>query len=393
MGESGHLAFFGERYPFYRYMPRPRPIQFEVRKSKPYHGKPWRITGYIDGKRKALWYATEKQAKAEAAWRNTELAAYGSKITLDAGLRLESFRARELLAGTGLSILDAVRFTLDHHNLVARSTPFSEFTREYQAEIAARRAAGNLRPRSADALRYALRGMERYFGEMPVCEITPERLTEWLAGLPLALRTRRQRRGYTNQILAAALKRGYLTANPMKEVEAFKANGDSEEISILSPEQVSRLLEVADEEMRLLYALAAFSGIRWGEIARLAWSDIKDSEIVVGAAKAKTRSRRVVEILPNLKAFLEPVRGRTGPLISSPRSLERIRQRIERAAGLVPWPVNALRHSFISYLFALTHDENKVAAMAGNSPEMVHRHYRALVSREEAARYFEIGPR
>jgi integrase len=33
---------------------------------------------------------------------------------------------------------------------------------------------------------------------------------------------------------------------------------------------------------------------RWGEIARLDWSDIKETEIVTRAAKAKTRSRRIV---------------------------------------------------------------------------------------------------
>jgi len=162
-------------------------------------------------------------------------------------------------------------------------------------------------------------------------------------------------------------------------------------------------LRCADEELRPLYALAAFSGIRWAEIEKLEWSDIRENEIIVKASKAKTRSRRVIEILPNLAEFLAPHRGRTGSVLPlatqqstkgkpSRKRLERARHRIEAEAGLVPWKNNALRHSFISYFFAATSDENKTAALAGNSPEMVHRHYLALVSREEAERYWKIGP-
>jgi integrase len=374
-------------------MAKPKPTQFEVRKSKPFNGKEWRVTGYVDGMRKAFWFSTEREAKAEAAWRNREMAAYGSKINLDAELRLEASRARDLLAGTGISILEAVRIALAHRELLTRSKPFEAFAAEYREEIKLRHANGRLRPRAEESLRETLKRMENYFGQTLLCDLSPEKLTAWLTEMPLAPRTKRRHRGYGHQILEAARKAGYLAANPMKEVETFKENGDDrEEISILTPEQVSRLLECAGTELRPFYALATFAGIRWGEIARLDWSDIKQSEIVVKAAKAKTRSRRVIEISDNLRRFLEPIRGLSGPLLSHPRSLERKRRRIEREAGLTPWKNNALRHSFISYLYALTHDENKTAAMAGNSPAIVHKHYRALTSRETAEAYFAIYP-
>jgi integrase len=373
-------------------MARPRPTQFEVRKSKPFNGRAWRVTGYVDGKRKAFWYSTERQARAEAGWRNREIAAYGTKVILDAPLRLDAARARDLLAGTGLSIVDAVRLVLKQRDLVIKSRPFNAFASEYRTEIATRLAEGGLRPRAAESLGETLRRMEGYFGETLLAGITPVALTGWLSGMPLALRSKKRHRGYANQILEAARRKGYLGANPMKEVGTFKENGDGEEISILTPEEVERLLKAAGEEMRPLYAIAAFAGVRWGEIARLDWSDIKEREIVIRAATAKTRSRRVVEIPDNLKAFLEPCRGLGGPITRHPRSLERRRRRIEREAGLVPWKNNALRHSFISYFYAATHDENKTAALAGNSPDIVHRHYRALVSKEEATRYWAIVP-
>jgi hypothetical protein len=65
-------------------MARPKPVGFAVRKSSPFNGKEWRVTGYLDGKRKQFWFASEKEARKEAADRNREREAYGSKVNLDA---------------------------------------------------------------------------------------------------------------------------------------------------------------------------------------------------------------------------------------------------------------------------------------------------------------------
>jgi hypothetical protein len=62
-----------------------------------------------------------------------------------------------------------------------------------------------------------------------------------------------------------------------------------------------------------------------------------------------------------------------------------------KAAG-VTWKANALRHSFISYRVALTKDIAAVALEAGNSPTMIFRHYRELVTEEESAQWFGIAP-
>lgn len=43
------------------------------------------------------------------------------------------------------------------------------------------------------------------------------------------------------------------------------------------------------------------------------------------------------------------------------------------------WKKNALRHSFISYRVAAIQSVAQVALEAGNSPQMIFRHYRELV--------------
>ncbi len=60
--------------------------------------------------------------------------------------------------------------------------------------------------------------------------------------------------------------------------------------------------------------------------------------------------------------------------------------------GFKEWPKDILRQTCTSMLMAVWQDEGKVAASLGNSPAILHAHYRELVSRAEAKRFWAIGP-
>ena len=68
------------------------------------------------------------------------------------------------------------------------------------------------------------------------------------------------------------------------------------------------------------------------------------------------------------------------------------RKSLAMAAGITDWPHNALRHSFGSYHLAMHNDDLKTAFQMGNSPTMVHRHYKALVTKSEAERFWALRP-
>jgi integrase len=140
--------------------------------------------------------------------------------------------------------------------------------------------------------------------------------------------------------------------------------------------------------------IGAFAGLRTAEIERLHWRDVDlvGGHIVVGRDASKTASRRVVPVCDALRAWLTRYAHRSGPIwAGTPRGLYTARLEVAQAAG-VAWRQNALRHSYASYRFALTGDAGRVAGECGNSASMVHRHYRALVTPEAAAAWFNVLP-
>jgi hypothetical protein len=58
----------------------------------------------------------------------------------------------------------------------------------------------------------------------------------------------------------------------------------------------------------------------------------------------------------------------------------------------IPSRRNGLRHGFCSFHFALHANENSTAAVAGNSPAMIHAHYKGLATKAEAERWFAVAP-
>jgi integrase len=125
----------------------------------------------------------------------------------------------------------------------------------------------------------------------------------------------------------------------------------------------------------------------------LDWSevDLARGHIEVKASKAKTAKRRIVPIQPNLAAWLQPYGMMKGRVV--PPGARRKLARVRKAAGLLKWPTNGLRHSFASYRLAAIHDAPRVAAELGHtSPQMLYNTYRELVLPEEAERYWKIEP-
>jgi integrase len=142
-----------------------------------------------------------------------------------------------------------------------------------------------------------------------------------------------------------------------------------------------------------MFAIGAFAGLREAEIKRLDWNEVNLSRgfIEVKAKKAKSARRRLVRIQSNLAAWLAPFGALSGAVV--PSNARTKVDRVWHAANLARWPLNGLRHSFVSYHLAATNDAAAVAGELGHtSTKMLYSNYRELVLPEEAERYWKISP-
>jgi len=232
--------------------------------------------------------------------------------------------------------------------------------------------------------------------------VTTTDIQTWLDGMDAAPRTVRNCRNTASALFKFAEARGYICKgdNPVTATERIKTK-NAEAIEIYSPDEIVRLLAAAPDTFKPVLAIQAFAGLRSAEVMRLDWQNIKleRGHIEVTAANAKTASRRVVPILPNLAAWLKKSKKKTGKLFPSSRAYfhELQREVSKRTAtdklAAVAWKHNAMRHSFISYRVAAVQDVAKVALEAGNSPAMIFGHYRELVTADDAKKWFSIQPK
>jgi integrase len=215
-------------------------------------------------------------------------------------------------------------------------------------------------------------------------------IDRWLRSLNHTPVTRNSLHRCIKVFFSFAKSRGYLPQSEATAAELVPVAKEGEtKTEIFQPAEMSKLLAIAPPKELALLAIGAFAGLRMAEIKRLEWKavDLDRRIITLRADQAKTASRRIVPISDNLAAWIEPL-SREGKVV---RKLAPELTKLAKKLGM-EWPRNALRHSYISYRLAVVKDAAKVALEAGNSPDIIFKHYRELVTEQEAKEWFAIMP-
>jgi len=365
------------------------------------------VANYSTGKRRWDSYPTEtkaiaaakllaqrmsKQQVVAASMTNADAAAYAAAVdTLEPyGVSLpvaaETLARCLKTAGDPATVLSAVNFWS------LRSKPV---TRARVSEVLEKMLIVKRKERASERHLADLRSRLSRFAadfQKECCNVTTPEIQYWLDDLELSNTSKNNYRTTIHSLFEFAVVRGHAYDNPVKAIQSLKS--DQLAIEIYTPAEMRKLLAAASTEYVPSIVLGGFAGLRSAEIQRLTWEDIRLAErhIVVGKDQAKTATRRIVPMWDNCAEWLAPYAGRTGLIWGGGYSQFYDAQNLTSDKAGIDWKRNALRHSYASYRFAETTDAGKVAGELGNSVNMVHKHYRELVTRQDADKWFNIKP-
>ncbi len=187
------------------------------------------------------------------------------------------------------------------------------------------------------------------------------------------------------EMLKHAVQWGYLDANPAHYAE--RPRGEDQEMQILTPAEIHRLLGHADEPVRTLLLCAVMTGMRRGELLGLKWEDVdfEGNRIHVRRAlwrgkfvtpKSK-RSRRAIDMTRTVKEALARLPSRfrgelvfcaeNGTPIDPENFTKRDWARALRRSGLRRIRFHDLRHTYASLLIAQGAHPKYIQAQLGHA--------------------------
>ncbi len=304
----------------------------------------------------------------------------------------EAQDAFKRLAAVKRSLTEAVNYYLRHALPAGGTRTLAVIEKEF---IQHRRSFKDCKARTITQYESYFKVINEEFGDVNLNDMKRADIEDWLAESEWAPRTRKNYLVTLTTVFNFGMNRDYCAANPAALIE--RPIMDDKVVGILSAVQAAALLGKAVTncpEMIAGIAIGLFAGLRRSEICALDWSeiDLEGRTIVVQGTKAKTRRRRVVAISDNLYAWLKPLAKDKGLVAPNVDAFgEKLRQ-LADDAEIAPWPHNALRHSFGSFIYARTKNENLTAAEMGNTPQVVFKHYRALVKAKEVEQFWKINP-
>ena len=225
---------------------------------------------------------------------------------------------------------------------------------------------------------------------------TPD-LEAWLDSIHVAGRTRNNYRATLCTLFSFARCRGYLPRDERTEAElCMKASDCGGDIGIYTPAKLSVMLTGIEAKWIPFVALGGLAGLRASEIHRLDWADIDlhGGHIVIGKQKSKTGQRRIVAILPALRAWIETIVSKSGPVVPQYSGdaplLRAFRQALEPLK--LELVHNGLRHSFATYRLAAVQSADQVALEMGNSPRKLFQNYHERATKTQAEKWFSVMP-
>ena len=369
----------------------------------------WRVTVPAskgkDGKKQRLKFATKKAAELEIERIRSTATKWGTDGTkISASLAEDASKAADVVKDHDMSLYAVAKEWLGWKKAQAESVTLQQLFDEYKKDKI-----------SEEISTVYLRDIEKFFapflgklGGKIVSEIQHTQIKTILSGF----KTTRQRANAYRTIRPAftmAVTENYAAENVFDRIKVPKHVSRAPEA--LKVDELKAVFNAcADYKKRddlikdyqvdatgtaHVFALMAFAGIRPEEITRLQWEAIHLDEdcIIIGGDVAKTRSHRIIPIESNLADWLKtvPEKERTGSI--TPSNWAKKYQIVRKISGIGKRQQDILRHTFASAHLAAYSDFNTLqAAMGHGTTEMILKHYKALMKKPEAVKFWSVRP-
>jgi len=405
----------------------------------------YRIIYRADGKRRMQHFAKYSDAlkaaetKAEQLWKAHPIVALSPVQTRDAITAfqmLDAFRPQ----GQRISLSTIVSEAIDllkraagrsmreigdgfmANDATINRTDLAEAVSEFlqAADVRAKSSDGQRAQISSKYAYNRRKQLEKFAAAFPgtaVSELTKAHVDQFFESLgeiasksrnkkkAISAKSRNHYRAFVRQFFAWAVRKDYLAANHrLGEAESLRSEiANITETLFYTPDEFMALLVAAKDELaelRPIIAIGGLAGLRTAEMLRLDWADIwrVPDHIEVSAGKSKTRQRRLVETCPALKQWLELHKDKkVGPLwegheVTFQQKFVELCEIAKLNKKSIKRKSNGLRHAFCTFHYALHANENLTSQQAGNSPAMIHQHYKGLATKADAEKWFAVMP-
>ncbi len=381
---------------------------------------PWRVSYpvEIDGKtvRKRRMFSTEEKAIDFAAAHEKDVSDFGVRfgaITGDARRAFDHYRdARSDLAADGIEVPAFEALVM---------TAVANLRREHEERLRNRMTVAEAvetfldykKPRVGPGFHNVLKGQltsfAREFGTDPLDKPTAAEIESWLNALrsvrsPHGLLDPATRNKFRKSIktlygYGLAPAQGWCHRNPLADIDLERVI--AREPKAYAPQDADKIMQTAlamNSPLLPSLALGLFSGLRPSEIQSLDLSAINfdaDGFRTPGFhrnGRPTKTGARIAPMTPACRAWLGSQTRRTGFAWEGDGTAHADEMRAILKACGVKGIFDGLRHSFITYRTAATRDVARVADECGNSPNIIKKNYREIVTGEAAAKFFAIRP-
>ena len=369
----------------------------------------WQLDyGIVDGRRKRVSFGSNKrkaeETMAEVKRSRRKMGEMGVVLSPVEMAEFVSLRAE--LRAAGATMREAVSFFLKHGASLKKPVKVATAVNAF---VDTKEEKGKAL-RTVQSYRQALKSLALMHGERLVHELTTDDVRAWLDAQGWGARSWNGALGFARTFLSWCSRpdQGHATRNVALGIER-RTEETEEEIGTLELWECEALLKEARKQAldeggvkwKLLsyVVIGLFGGLRRAELERLQQGDVNLEErtVIVRAAHAKTRQRRVVELSENAVTWLGGINSHRSTTKEGermcPANLKRMWPAFWKSCGLREWKNNAMRHTFASMHLAMWSDEAKLQTLMGHeSGPMLHRHYKALKTKKEAERFWRLTP-